>query len=44
MESDLVLIFVALFALSVLSMIRVCRDTERVALTTPQRFLTSSPT
>lgn len=39
MESDLVLIVVALVALSVLSMIRACRESERVALNTPQRFV-----
>lgn len=39
MESDLVLILVAVVAMSVLLMIRVCRDSERVALNTPQRFV-----
>lgn len=39
MESDLLLILVAILALSVLLMIRVCRDSERVALNTPQRFV-----
>jgi len=39
MERDLVLIVVAVFGLSVLLMIRVCRDSERVALTSPRRFI-----
>lgn len=39
MESDFVVILVALAALSVLLMTRVCRDSERIALNTSQRFL-----
>ena len=39
MDRDFILIVVALLATSVLLMIRVCRDTERVALNTPQRFV-----
>ncbi len=39
MERDLVLILVALAGMSVLLMIRVCGERERVALNTPQRFV-----
>lgn len=39
MESASTLIIVALLALFVLSMIRACRETERVALITPRRFV-----
>lgn len=39
MEPDLVRILVALGGMCGLLMIRVCRDSERVALNTPQRFV-----
>lgn len=39
MDRDLIAILVAILGISILLMIRVCRESERIALNTSQRFV-----